>query len=259
MKVVKGILLSATVATLFASSLFANEYIVKSGDTLNEIVHNLGFKSKKDAGITSVPSGNFDLLRVGDVIKYKDSFIAEETLGLRKTTLMNEKVAPHKTSYHSNYAGSGFKIKRAFQDAPPMIPHDTTGLLPIKIGNNQCLGCHMPEVAKSMGATPIPPSHFTDFRPATTIGANGELEKNGHAIKNTSSEKLKNVSIKKMKHGKLYGGRYNCSQCHAPQDTGVLAVPNTFKPDYVNKDGASKSRWNGDRLMEGINTYDSSK
>jgi len=28
----------------------------------------------------------------------------------------------------------------------------------------------MPEVAKSMGATPIPPSHFINFRPDTKIG-----------------------------------------------------------------------------------------
>jgi len=184
--------------------------------------------------------------------------ISEDSLGLRKTTLYNENVKPHGTSYSSTYAGSGHKIERAFQDAPPMIPHDVTGLIPIKIGDNQCLGCHMPEVATSMGATPIPPSHFTDFRPVTTIAADGELEKNGHVIKNTSSETLANVSIKST-HGKLYGGRYNCTQCHAPQDTGVLAVPNTFKADYANKDGATKSRWNGDRLMEGIDTYDNSK
>jgi len=261
MKVVQGILLSATVATLFGSSLFAKDYVVKSGDTLSKIVHKLGFKSIEDAVIESVPSGNINLLHVGDVIQYraKDKFISADSLGLRKTTLTNEKVVPHKTKYHNNYAGSGFKIKRAFQDAPPMIPHDVTGLIPIKIGDNQCLGCHMPEVASSMGATPIPPSHFMDFRPVTTIAKDGEVEKDGHAIKNTSSETLKNVSIKKMKHGKLYGGRYNCTQCHAPQDTGVLAVPNTFEPDYVNKDGASKSSWKGTRLMEGINTFDSSK
>jgi cytochrome c-type protein NapB len=116
----------------------------------------------------------------------------------------------------------------------------------------------MPEVASAMGATPIPPSHFTNFRPMTTLAADGEVEKNGRVIKNTSSETLANVSIKST-HGKLYGGRYNCTQCHAPQDTGALAVPNTFQPDYANKDGASKSRWEGDRFMEGINTYDNSK
>ena len=184
--------------------------------------------------------------------------ITANSLSLRKTTLFNEDVKPHETKYSESYAGSGHKIARAFQDAPPMIPHDVTGLIPIKIGDNQCLGCHMPEVASSMGATPIPVSHFTDFRPVTTIAADGEVLKNGHKIKNTSSEKLKNVSIKAT-HGKLYGGRYNCTQCHAPQDTGVLAVPNTFKANFANKDGASKSRWNGTRMMEGIDTYDASK
>ncbi len=184
--------------------------------------------------------------------------ISETSLGLRKNTLFDEKVKPHGTKYSATYAGSGHKIARAFQDAPPMIPHDVTGLIPIKIGDNQCLSCHMPEVAKDMGATPIPSSHFMDFRPVTTIAADGELEKDGHKIKNTSSEKLKNVSIK-SNHGKLYGGRYNCTQCHAPQDTGVLAVPNTFKAVYTDPDGKDKSRWTGDRLMQGINTYDTSK
>jgi len=180
--------------------------------------------------------------------------ISEDSLGLRKSTLYNEDLKPHGTKYSDNYAGSGYKIERAFQDAPPMIPHDVTGLIPIKIGDNQCLNCHMPEVASSMGATPIPPSHFTNFRPVTTLAADGEIEKNGRIIKNTSSEELKNVSIKPTKNGRLYGGRYNCTQCHAPQDTGVLAVPNTFKADFTDKDGASKSTWSGTKLMEGIDT-----
>ncbi|WP_297442630.1 nitrate reductase cytochrome c-type subunit [Sulfurimonas sp.] len=185
--------------------------------------------------------------------------ISEDSLGLRKASLFNEaEIKPNGTEYSQNYAGSGHKIKRAFQDAPPMIPHDVTGLIPITINDNQCLGCHMPEVASSMGATPIPPSHFMDFRPVTTIAADGELEKNGHVIKNTSSEELKNVSIKST-HGKLYGGRYNCTQCHAPQATEPLAVKNNFQADYTDKDGANKSSWQGTKLMEGINTYESSK
>ena len=186
--------------------------------------------------------------------------ISEDSLGLRKSTLYNEDLKPHGTKYSDTYAGSGHKIKRAFQDAPPMIPHDTEGMLPIRIQDgNQCLGCHMPDVAPAMNATPIPKSHFTNFRPATSIAKDGSLEKSGHKIKNTSSEELKNVSIKPTKDGKLYGGRFNCTQCHAPQDTGVLAVPNNFEADYTNADGASKSTWEGTKLMEGINTYESSK
>jgi cytochrome c-type protein NapB len=191
--------------------------------------------------------------------KVVEPTVSATSLGLRKSTLFNEDIKPHATNYSDSYTGSGHKIERAFQDAPPMIPHDVTGLIPIKIGDNQCLNCHMPDVASSMGATPIPPSHFTNFRPVTTLAKDGEVEKNGRIIKNTSSEELKNVSIKPTKNGKLYGGRYNCTQCHAPQDTGKLDVPNTFQPDYADKDGASKSRWNGDRLMQGINTYESSK
>jgi cytochrome c-type protein NapB len=173
--------------------------------------------------------------------------ISEDSLGLRKTTLYNEDVKPAKTAYGTSTAGSGYKIERAFQDAPPMIPHDTTGMLPITIKNNQCISCHDPMVAESMGATPYPPSHMTNFRPKS-YAVKGE---------NTSSEKLAHISI--QKEGKLVGARFNCSQCHAPQSTGDLAVANNFVPDYTSKDGASKSSWNGTKLMEGINTYDASK
>ena len=58
--------------------------------------------------------------------------ISEESLGLRKTDLYTESTTTgDKTMYGTGYAGSGYKIKRAFQDAPPMIPHDTEGMLPI--------------------------------------------------------------------------------------------------------------------------------
>ena len=92
--------------------------------------------------------------------------ISEESLGLRKDDLYSEQnIKPEATNYSKEYAGSGKTIARAFQDAPPMIPHDTEGMLPITIDNNQCVGCHMPEVAIGMNATPIPKSHFTNFRP----------------------------------------------------------------------------------------------
>jgi len=206
------------------------------------------------AAVLFVGCGNDATPAKSEVVK---PTISEESLGLRKTTLNNEAVKPAKTSYGKSVAGSGYKIERAFQDAPPMIPHDTTGMLPIKIGDNQCIACHAPDVAASVGATPYPPSHMTNFRPQTEIAKDGEIEKNGHVIENTSSEKLANISIKKG--NKLIGARYNCSQCHAPQSDTPLAVPNNFTPDYTSKDGAHRSSWNGTKLMEGIDTYDSSK
>ena len=170
--------------------------------------------------------------------------VTEESLGLRKTDLYSEKAdtVGDEAKYNKGFAGSGYKIQRAFQDAPPMIPHDVEGMVPITISDNQCTGCHMPEVASSMGATPIPSSHFTNFRPAS------------YAIKgeNTSDGTLSHISIKK--ENKLVGARFNCNQCHAPQSGDALAVENTFEADFTSADGASKSSWSGTKLMEGIDT-----
>ncbi len=49
------------------------------------------------------------------------------------------------------------------------------------------------------------------------------------------------VSITKL--DKLSNSRFSCTQCHAPQSTGALAVSNTFKADFSDKDGASSSTW----------------
>ena len=169
--------------------------------------------------------------------------VTEASLGLRKTDLYSENsTSAAKTEYTKVAAGSGYKVKRAFQDAPPMIPHDTEGMLPIKIGNNQCVGCHEPAVAASMGATPYPKSHMTDFRPTTAIAKDGRISKNGKAIDNTSSSVRANVSIKDN-GGRLTGARFNCSQCHVPQSQGNLAVENNFQADYTQKNGTARSSW----------------
>ncbi len=171
--------------------------------------------------------------------------ITEESLGLRKTDLYSEaSTSASKTEYRTGSAGSSAKIARAFQDAPPMIPHDTDGMLPIKIGDNQCTGCHMPEVASSMGATPIPVSHFTNFRPTHTI-KNGTFKK---SIDNMKNE----MTIRETTH--LQGARFNCSQCHAPQSQGNLAVENTFEAAYTSSDGAERSRWSGTALTDSLDT-----
>ncbi len=181
--------------------------------------------------------------------------ITAANLGYRGTdNLLKEDVVPPKVVYKAAAPGAAKKIKRAFQDAPPMIPHSTEGLLPITKNNNACLGCHMPNVAAAMGATPIPVSHFTNFRPATAVKGD-EILKNGKVIKNTSSEKLANVSIhvdKGEQH--LYAGRFNCSQCHAPQATNNLVDKSTFKPVYTAPNGDSKSSWNQSKWMKNIDT-----
>jgi len=171
--------------------------------------------------------------------------VTEASLGLRKTDLYTEdSTIASKTQYRGAQASTSSKIKRAFQDAPPMIPHDTTGMLPIKISDNRCIGCHMPDVAGSMGATPIPVSHFTNFRPHNMV-KDGVFKKEVDNYKNE-------VAIKETTH--LQGARFNCTQCHAPQSQGNLAVENTFEAVYSQKDGAEKSRWSGTSLTESLDT-----
>ncbi len=159
--------------------------------------------------------------------------VDENVLGLRKTSLFNEDVKPADAKFDRPAPGAAPKFERAYVNAPPMIPHSTDGLLPITKDNNQCLGCHMPDVAKSMGATPIPPSHFTNYRP-TTVYKNGELVKEGKKVGIQKGDMgnvgdIKLAKVKKLNH--LYQGRFNCSQCHAPQADVKTAVGNTFKSD----------------------------
>ena len=170
--------------------------------------------------------------------------ISPESLGLRKSSLTSEEgVDSLPVTYSTAPAGTSTKIERAYQDAPPMIPHDVSDYLPITKENNACISCHMPDVAASMGATPIPPTHFMDMRPSDKV-VDGKVEPSVNSLNNQTS-------IKKLDH--LYAGRYNCSQCHAPQATNKLACDNTFKANYIKKDGAYKSSWK-DVMLNNLDT-----
>ena len=118
-------------------------------------------------------------------------------------------------------AGEAQRYERSFENAPPMIPHDLEGLIPITADNNMCVTCHMPEVAKDVGATPIPKSHL-------------------YSIRN-----------KKDLEGKLSDDRFNCTTCHVPQANVEAKFKNNFKPEY--RDANSTSRSNLlDVLNEGV-------
>jgi len=181
--------------------------------------------------------------------------ITESTLGLRKSNLYKEdNVIPTAApDFNRPPPGAATKFERAYVNAPPMIPHSVEGLLPITKNNNQCLGCHMPDIAKSVGATPIPPSHFTNYRP-TTVLKNGELVKEGKVVGIAKGDMgnvgdIKIAKAKKLNH--MYQGRFNCTQCHAPQANIDTAVGNTFQPDGLT--GAFKSHSNlADEMNAGV-------
>ena len=160
--------------------------------------------------------------------------VTEDSLGLRKVDIYSEdKATPDETKYGTSQPMSGYKIERAYQNAPPMIPHDVEGMLEITPDNNACIGCHDVSVAESMGATPIGQSHYIDFRPKNTIQGD-EFVKGVDNMKNE-------VSIKPIET--ISHARFNCTACHAPQSTGKLAVENTFEANYTRKDGKDKSTW----------------
>lgn len=79
---------TAIVIGLGATSLNAAVYVVKPGDTLNSIVYKkLGFKSFKDSGIKSVPSGDFSKIYPGDHIEYKKKKKKKFVLKTKKVDL----------------------------------------------------------------------------------------------------------------------------------------------------------------------------
>lgn len=167
--------------------------------------------------------------------------VSEEALGLRKTNIYNEdKTSGTKTDYDRPSPGSSTRFERAYKNAPPMIPHSVEGLLPITKMNNQCLGCHLPEVAPSVGSTPIPETHFTNYRPITAENDGYVVQDGlvmGYDIHNSSD-----IKIAKAKKGDtLYQGRFNCTQCHAPQSKTETSVANIFRPDFGNDDMKSHS------------------
>jgi len=200
---------------------------------------------KKDEGLKedNIESGKAVL----DLSGKKE--VEENELGLRKDGLYDENLKPVSAKFDAPAPGSAKKFARSYVNAPPLIPHSVEGLLPITMKNNQCLGCHMPDVAKSVGATAIPPSHFMNYRP-TTEYKNGELVKEGKTVSphgnigNTSDIKL--AKAKKLKG--LYQGRFNCSQCHVPQANVKPLVKNNFRPDF--KDDSLKAKSNLDKVID---------
>ncbi len=172
--------------------------------------------------------------------------VSGTSLSLRKTNVHNENaIKLQKVTYTKAAPGTAKTYERSFVNAPPLIPHSVVGLVPITKNNNACLGCHMPKVAKLMHATPIPESHFVNFRPVKVMVKDGKVIKEGKVIAKVNGG-ANEVFATKTK--KLYPGRYNCTQCHVPQSNAKPLVKNDFKPDYTSKKSMKKSNL--------VNTFD---
>lgn len=141
---------------------------------------------------------------------------------LRSVDLLNENGVVLSTSHYIETSpGESVKIERSFENAPPLISHSIDGLVPITADNNQCTVCHDKSLAKEVGATAIPPSHYVEFR---THKSTGDM---------VSSE------------------RFNCTQCHVPQSDAKIVIGNSFRPSFSN-DALKSSSNLLDVLNEGV-------
>ncbi len=141
----------------------------------------------------------------------RTSAISEEELGLRQETLYNESsTEPVHGETTKKEPGESTRFERSFENSPPLIAHDISGMLPLE-EDNICMGCHMPEEAVFSGATPVPSSH------------------------------LINLETREYLKGKLDGSRFNCLQCHVVQNILTPAVENIFKGEFRDERGRYRS------------------
>jgi cytochrome c-type protein NapB len=91
--------------------------------------------------------------------------IADSDLGLSKGSVFDVPTPPAVKTNESN-PGEAPLLPRPYVIAPPRVPHAVADFLPITQKQNACLDCHAVKEKKQGDPTPIPPSHYTDYRNA---------------------------------------------------------------------------------------------
>ena len=124
--------------------------------------------------------------------------IDELNMGLSKTT-----PTPSASAYSDGKPGYNDPLPRAWEEAPPQVPHRIDEFLPVTAADNQCLDCHdVPkyiEKPKNLdrskkSKSPMPEGHY----------ASSEMDD-------------------------LDGARFNCTQCHVPQSNAAPLVESTYR------------------------------
>lgn len=169
-------------------------------------------------------------------------YIADEDIDMSDDLLMgDESVLTDMPEYSKIRGGESEMIDRSFENAPPLIPHRVGGFLPIKVDDNKCLRCHMPDKAAEFNAIPLPKTHFTSYRPEV-IEEDGKYRVDAdHGASEIVETDLKDFN----------GAMFNCSQCHVPQADVTVEIPNNFDPDYRQSSNKSQSNLK-DKMGEGV-------
>jgi cytochrome c-type protein NapB len=119
-------------------------------------------------------------------------------LGLSKGSVA-EVQEPLHWAYVKDSPGGNDALPRAYPQAPPQVPHDVSGYLPITFSRNRCLQCHAAEKKTAEDPTPTPKSHYVDLR-------------------NAPGAERKEIA----------GARFVCTSCHVPQSTVAPPLGNRF-------------------------------
>lgn len=126
--------------------------------------------------------------------------IRDADLGLAKGSVF-EVPTPPVAAVNSSDPGDLPLVPRAFDTAPPRVPHAVLDFMPIRRDENWCVDCHMSDwrAPQEGEPTPIPASHYVDLR----IGS-GEIG------------------------DRIVGARWVCVSCHVAVTDAPLLVENTF-------------------------------
>jgi len=124
--------------------------------------------------------------------------VPDHQLGLSKTSVADVP-EPAAFSFPTADPGENKPYPRGFPGAPPMIPHDVQGFLPITVEENNCLACHQVGEAAEGDPPAVPASHATDLR----------------AVPDKVTEEV-------------IGARWRCVACHLPQAPVTPLVQSTF-------------------------------
>lgn len=170
----------------------------------------------------------------------KETKIDEDKLGFIDADLNSDETNfKMKADFSTDKPEVGITIERSFENAPPMIPHTTVGFFPIKMDNNICLSCHMPDKVEESGAREISKTHFQSWRPQLKLV-------NGKYVNPEDAE----MFVENRE--KLNNAYFNCSQCHAPQANVTINIENLFTREFRETFGIKESNLNKN-VSEGVN------
>jgi nitrate reductase (cytochrome), electron transfer subunit len=126
--------------------------------------------------------------------------IPDTSVGLARGSVFDVP-SPPAVKPNETAPGEGPVLPRPYTLAPPRVPHTVGDFLPITPKQNACVDCHAVADKKKGEPTPMPASHYRDYRNAPDVVGS-----------------------------RVAGARWVCVSCHATATDAPDLVGNRFKP-----------------------------